>query len=155
VPRRMGTRHRKSRKHRGSRTCGWGQIGQHRKTGSKGGHGNAGMHKHKWTWVLRYNRDYFGKHGFHRPNKPVINSINLIQLSTIVENLEREGKVQTVKGLPVVNLAELGIRKLVAGGKIDKPLLVVVEKWSEKAEKTIKEAGGNLVTPKELEGVAS
>jgi len=151
----MGTRHRKSRKHRGSRTCGWGQIGQHRKTGSKGGRGNTGMHKHKWTWVLRYNRDYFGKHGFHRPNKPVINSINLIQLSTIVENLEREGKVQTVKGLPVINLTELGIRKLVAGGKIDKPLLVVVEKWSEKAEKTIKEAGGNLVTPKELEGVAS
>lgn len=113
------------------------------------------MHKHKWTWVLRYGRGYFGKHGFYRPNKPVINSVNLIQLSTIVENLERGGKLQTLKGLPVVNLAELGIRKLVAGGKIDRPLLVVVEKWSEKAEKIIKGAGGDLITPMKLEGVAS
>ncbi|RLG12033.1 MAG: 50S ribosomal protein L15, partial [Thaumarchaeota archaeon] len=31
----MPTRWRKSRKHRGSRTCGWGQIGQHRKSGSR------------------------------------------------------------------------------------------------------------------------
>ncbi|MEM3921728.1 MAG: 50S ribosomal protein L15, partial [Nitrososphaerota archaeon] len=57
----MGTRHRKSRKRRGSRTCGWGQIGQHRKSGSRGGHGHAGMHKHKWTWVLKHDPDYFGK----------------------------------------------------------------------------------------------
>lgn len=112
------------------------------------------MHKHKWTWVLRHARDYFGKHGFYRPNRPLINSINLLQLSTIVENFEREGKMRTVKGLPVINLAELGIRKLVAGGKIDKPILVVVERWSEKAEKIIKEAGGDIITPREFEGVA-
>ena len=151
----MGTRHRKSRKHRGSRTCGWGQIGQHRKSGSRGGHGHAGMHKHKWTWVLKYKRDYFGKHGFHRPNKREIKAINLIQLTTLLENFERRGELKLVEGKPVINLAELGVGKLVGRGKIDKPVLVVVEKWTEKAEKIIKEAGGNLVTPKEFAGVAS
>jgi len=151
----MGTRHRKSRKHRGSRTCGWGQIGQHRKSGSRGGHGHAGMHKHKWTWVLKYKRDYFGKHGFHRPNKREIPSMNLIQLATLLDALERKGELQVVEGKPVINLAELGVGKLVGRGKIDKPVLVVVEKWTEKAEKIIKEAGGNLVTPKEFAGVAS
>jgi len=151
----MGTRHRKSRKHRGSRTCGWGQIGQHRKSGSRGGHGHAGMHKHKWTWVLKYKRDYFGKHGFHRPNKREISSMNLIQLATLLDALERKGELQVVEGKPVINLAELGVGKLVGRGKIDKPVLVVVEKWTEKAEKIIKEARGNLVTPKEFAGVAS
>jgi len=90
----MGTRHRKSRKRRGSRTCGWGQIGQHRKSGSRGGHGHAGMHKHKWTWVLKYDPDYFGKHGFYRPNRREVKSMNLIQLSTLVENLERRGELK-------------------------------------------------------------
>ena len=47
---RLPTRTRKSRKYRGSRTHGYGQIGQHRHSGSRGGHGNAGLHKHKWSW---------------------------------------------------------------------------------------------------------
>ena len=151
----MGTRHRKSRKHRGSRTCGWGQIGQHRKSGSRGGHGHAGMHKHKWTWVLRYAPDYFGKHGFHRPNKREIRALNLIQLSTLVENLERRGELKTVEGVPLLNLAELGIGKLVGRGRIDRKLIVVVDRWTEKAEKAIREAGGKLITPKELEKIAA
>ena len=113
------------------------------------------MHKHKWTWVLKYKRDYFGKHGFHRPNKREIPSMNLIQLATLLDALERKGELQVVEGKPVINLAELGVGKLVGRGKIDKPVLVVVEKWTEKAEKIIKEAGGNLVTPKEFAGVAS
>ncbi len=151
----MGTRHRKSRKHRGSRTCGWGQIGQHRKSGSRGGHGHAGMHKHKWTWVLKYAPDYFGKHGFHRPNKREIKAINLIQLTTLLENFERRGELKLVEGMPLLNLAELGIGKLVAGGKLDRKVFVVVERWTEKAEKAIKEAGGKIISPKELQGVAS
>jgi len=149
----MPTRWRKSRKHRGSRTCGWGQIGQHRKTGAKGGHGMTGRHKHKWTWVLRYDRDYFGKHGFYRPNRREIRAINLIQLSTLVENLEREGKLKTMNDKPFINLKELGVDKLIARGKISRPILVAVESWTEKAEKLIKDAGGELVKPEEVKGV--
>jgi len=33
----MATRLRKSRRQRGTRYCGWGQIGQHRQSGSRGG----------------------------------------------------------------------------------------------------------------------
>lgn len=151
----MGTRHRKSRKHRGSRTCGWGQIGQHRKSGSRGGHGRAGMHKHKWTWVLRYDPDYFGKHGFYRPNRREIRSINLIQLSTLVENLERRGELKTLGGMPLINLSALGIGKLVGGGRVDRALAVVVDGWTERAEKAIREAGGRILKPEEAEGVAA
>ncbi|MEM1654936.1 MAG: uL15 family ribosomal protein [Nitrososphaerota archaeon] len=151
----MGTRHRKSRKRRGSRTCGWGQIGQHRKSGSRGGHGHAGMHKHKWTWVLKYDPDYFGKHGFYRPNKREIKAMNLTQLSTLVENLERRGELKLMNGVPVIDLSALGVGKLVGGGRVDRRLMVVVDSWTEKAEKAIREAGGKLVKPKEIEGVAA
>jgi large subunit ribosomal protein L15 len=151
----MGTRHRKSRKRRGSRTCGWGQIGQHRKSGSRGGHGHAGMHKHKWTWVLRYDPDYFGKHGFYRPNKRVVRSMNLIQLSTLMESLERRGGLKLREGMPVVNLSTLGVGKLVGRGKLDKGLVVVVDSWTERAEKAVREAGGKLLKPSEIEGVAA
>lgn len=149
----MGTRHRKSRKRRGSRTCGWGQIGQHRKSGSRGGHGHAGMHKHKWTWVLRYDPDYFGKHGFYRPNKREVRSMNLIQLSTLMESLERRGELKLRDGMPVVNLSTLGVGKLVGGGKLDRGLVVVVGSWTERAEKAVREAGGKLLKPSEIEGV--
>nr|MDQ3961331.1 50S ribosomal protein L15 [Thermoproteota archaeon] len=44
----MATRFRKSRRQRGSRYCGWGQVGQHRQSGSRGGVGGAGKHKHFW-----------------------------------------------------------------------------------------------------------
>jgi len=113
------------------------------------------MHKHKWTWVLKYAPDYFGKHGFHRPNKREIRALNLIQLSTLVENLERRGELKTVEGVPLLNLAELGIGKLVGRGRIDRKLIVVVDRWTEKAEKAIREAGGKLITPKELEKIAA
>ena len=151
----MGTRHRKSRKRRGSRTCSWGQIGQHRKSGSRGGHGHAGMHKHKWTWVLKYDPDYFGKHGFYRPNRREVKSMNLIQLSTLVENLERRGELKILDGMPVVNLSALGIGKLVGGGKLDRGLVIIVNSWTERAEKAVREAGGRLFKPSEIEGVAA
>jgi len=146
----LPTRFRKVRKRRGSRTHGWGQIGQHRKTGAKGGRGEAGKHKHKWTWILKYDRDYFGKHGFYRPNRREVKSINLLQLTTVVENLEKKGLLKTVDDKIVVDLNSIGVKKIIGGGRINKPLLVIVEKWTKTAEEKIKEAGGEIVKPEEL-----
>lgn len=146
----MPTRFRKVRKKRGSRTYGWGQIGQHRKSGARGGHGATGKHKHKWTWVLKYDRDYFGKHGFFRPNRKEIKTVNLLQLSTLVENMEEKNEVKMVNGKIVVDLQSIGIRKVVGGGEVSKPLLVIVERWTKSAEEKIKQAGGELVKPGEI-----
>ncbi|MCL7384758.1 MAG: 50S ribosomal protein L15 [Thaumarchaeota archaeon] len=146
----MPTRLRKIRKLRGSRTCGWGQIGQHRKTGSKGGRGMAGGHKHKWTWILKYAPDYFGKHGFFRPNRKVYRAINLKQLSELAETLEKSENAQKVDNMLLVNLKSIGIEKLLGGGDVYKPLLVVVERWTEQASKKISDAGGKIIKPEEL-----
>ncbi|MDJ0272954.1 MAG: 50S ribosomal protein L15 [Aigarchaeota archaeon] len=134
----MPTRFRKVRKYRGSRTHGWGQIGQHRKTGAKGGRGMAGGHKHKWTKLL--DKDYFGKDGFTPITRREEKTANLLTVSLLAEK----------SGNNLVNLVESGYTKLLGDGKITTPLTIVVERWSKKAEEKVKQAGGNLVKPAEL-----
>ena len=69
---------RKIRKFRGSRTQGYGRIGQHRDSGSKG-HRKVGRHKHLWSWVVTHEPNYFGKSGFTSPQgcSQSRNTINL------------------------------------------------------------------------------
>ena len=77
---------RKIRKFRGTRTIGYGRIGQHRDSGSKGNR-KVGRHKHLWSKVVTSDPGYFGKHGFTSPQskhriESTINLLKLDQLST-------------------------------------------------------------------------
>ncbi|GBC70120.1 50S ribosomal protein L15 [archaeon HR01] len=129
----MPTRLRKVRKLRGSRTHGWGQIGQHRKSGAKGGHGMAGGHKHKWTKLVK--TDYFGEKGFYNINTRHLNTMNLDQLS---EYIYRTGEKE-------VDLSRMGVDKLLGKGRIDQPVKVSVASWSRHAEEKIRAAGGEIL----------
>ena len=86
---------KKTRKHRGSRTCGWGQIGQHRKSGMQGGKGMAGGHKHLWTWMVKYAPDYFKRKGFKsHTGIGKLSTLNLGQLNEIVDDLTSKDKLK-------------------------------------------------------------
>ncbi|MCX8181570.1 MAG: 50S ribosomal protein L15 [Candidatus Methanomethyliaceae archaeon] len=137
-------RDRKVRRQRGSRLYGWGQVGQHRKSGTRGGFGNAGLHKHKWSWTVKYGKDHFGKYGFVRPlavSKPV-RSINVGSLATLVQ-----GKIldKDEKGRAVLDLGSLGYDRLLGSGKIDFSVVVKINHASEIAKKKIAEAGGEVI----------
>ena len=142
-------RRRKVRKLRGrTRTMGWGRIGQHRKSGSKGGVGAAGMHKHMWTWVIKYAPTWFGKKGFNPPRiragfRP--ETINVGELQDLASKLVASGKAPKEGDLIVVNLAAMGIHKLLGRGKIAVPVKVIVPQASEQAIRKIEEAGGQVV----------
>jgi large subunit ribosomal protein L15 len=138
---------RKTRKMRGSRTHGYGRIGQHRDAGSKGQR-KVGRHKHLWSYVTTYEPDYFGKHGFTSPQslKRKENTINIKQLSEIA------AETTTEKGKTNVNLTSLGYTKLLGTGKITKPLTVTVPACSKSAEEKIKKAGGQIVTQTQENG---
>jgi len=137
---------RKTRKYRGSRTHGWGQVGQHRKHGMKGGRGKAGGHKHKWTYIVKYEPDYFGKKGFRCPtSRGELKTINLSELDELVDELAKKNKVKVEEGKYVVDLAELGYEKLLGEGKITKPLVVKTKFYSRIAERKIQDVGGQLV----------
>ena len=141
----MPTRLRKIRKFRGSRTCGWGRVGQHRKSGMRGGFGRTGRHKHKWTWVIKYAPDYFGKRGFKSPMQKIkvrVKEINVGELPDILVKLE---KTETQDGKPVIDLPALGYGKLLGKGRIDIPVIVKAYDFTETAVEKIKKAGGEVV----------
>lgn len=134
---------RKVRKQRGSRTHGWGQVGQHRAGGRKGGKGKAGGRKHKWTHTVKYAPDYFGKHGFHEPVSRKEKAINVGELEELVE------KTTTEKKDKIINLEKLGYDKLLGAGKVSRSLNIELKSCSKTAAKKIQEAGGKIIIKRE------
>jgi large subunit ribosomal protein L15 len=130
---------RKIRKTRGSRTQGYGRVGQHRDSGSKG-HRKVGRHKHLWSYVVTHEPDYFGKHGFTSPQSlhRHENTINLKKLEEIAQTSQQEK--------PQINLTALGYTKLLGTGKITKPLTIQVPSYSKSAAEKIKKVGGEIIS---------
>jgi len=131
----MVVRVRKKRR-RGERSY----HGSHKKwrgAGSRGGRGKAGMHKHKWSYVVKYEPDHFGKKGFKRPSAVArkFKPINLKDLEKMAEE----------KNLKSVNVLELGFEKVLGGGKLTKPLTIEAKQFSKQALKKIEESGGKAV----------
>lgn len=137
-----------SRKRRGFRVHGYGRTGQHRKSGSKGGVGKAGRKsgKHKYSWVLKYEPDYFGKHGFHRPRKKDFKEISLLEISNSSEKWLKEGIAELKNGYVEIDLSKLGYDKVVAGGSLDKKYIIKAKYFTERALEKIKHAGSIALT---------
>ncbi len=129
----MPHRLRKTRWRRGSRTHGYGRVGQHRKSGDRGGYGLAGLKKHKRFHMMKYMPDHFGKHGFvsRYPRRKAIS----------ISDLERYVDM----GLETVDLTKLGYDKLVSKGVISKPIKVIVKEATPKAIEKIEAVGGEVV----------
>ena len=142
---------RKVRKKRGSRTHGYGQIGQHRSGGGRGGHGKAGYDKHKWTYVLKHDPTYWEKKGFvsTRTLGRKTTIINVGDLDDLVAKLESEKKLERREKRIFLDLESLGYDKLLGMGEISKPLLVKVVSYSEAASRKLEEAGGQILKEKE------
>jgi large subunit ribosomal protein L15 len=127
-------REKKHRKFRGRRTY----HGSHKKArggGSRGGRGKAGLHKHKWSYVVKYEPEHFGKKGFTPLRKKEVKSINLKKLDEIARE----------KNLEKVNVLELGYEKVLGEGKLSKPLTIEAKFFSKQALKKIEEAGGKVI----------
>ena len=141
----MPHRLRKTRRKRGSRTHGYGAHDRHRGRGSRH-YRRAGRHKHLWTYVVKYEPDYFGKHGFKSPRSKFlkVKTINVGQLDELLRLLEAEGRLEEREGLPYIDLEALGYAKLLGRGSISRPVLVRVRAWTELAEEKITEAGGRI-----------
>jgi len=140
---------RKTRKNRGSRTQGYGRVGQHRDTGSKPNR-KAGRHKHKWSYVLRYEPGYFGKQGFTSPKslRQRINAVNVGRLDELAE----KSAVENEKGKLFIDLESLGYNKLLGTGKITKPLSIKVSSCSKSAIEKVQQAGGQVLMETKEQG---
>lgn len=137
---------KKHKKYRGHRTY----HGTHKKWrggGSRGGRGKAGLHKHKWSYAVKYAPSHFGKRGFMRPvtSARKLKSINVQQLEKILGKLLQQ-KIAEQEGESIkINLKKIGYGKVLGGGKISTPIIVEAKHFSKSATKKIEEAGGKAV----------
>lgn len=148
----MPHKNRKVRKQRGSRTHGYGQVGQHRSGGGgRGGHGKAGYDKHKWTYVLKHDPTYWKKKGFvsTRTLSKEVSIINVGKLDDLVVKLDSEGKLQRKKNMIFLDLKSFGYDKLLGAGEINKSILVKIASYSEAASRKLEKAGGEILKEKE------
>lgn len=131
---------------RGSRTHGRGKKAG-RGAGLRGGRGNAGLHKHKWIWVVKYDPDHFGRRGFKRPQSVVKDKVtmNLSEVEQALPALAKDGYAEEKGGKWTVDLTKLGVDKLLGSGRASKPMTVRVAEASASAEEKLKQAGGTLV----------
>jgi len=139
----------RTRKLRGSRTHGRGKK-HGRGAGGRGGTGNAGLHKHKFKWMIKYDPDHFGRHGFTRhammhPTKV----INLQELAHRVAEFEAQGHVKRAGSAIEIDLTAAGFDKLLGGGRVVSALKIKVAAASEQARAKVEEAGGQVLLPAE------
>ena len=138
----MATRLRKSRRHRGSRYCGWGQIGQHRQSGSRGGIGGAGKHKHFWIRTVIEEPNHFGHDTLNSYSRFLVKKwINLRDLATLSLRFSSKNDEKTV-----IDLRSLGIQKLLGGGNISKSYVIKVAQASASAKKKVESVGGSIIS---------
>jgi len=144
----MATRkRRKVRGQRGARTYGRGCSKRGRGSGERGGTGMSGGHKQKWSYVIRYMPDYFGKHGFTRP-VAVTSEVKAINVGDIDEHLDRLIQLGVAKQEGdrfLVDVNKLGFEKVLGGGQVTHPLEITAKIFVESAKRKLEDAGGKAV----------
>ncbi|MCL2142708.1 MAG: 50S ribosomal protein L15 [Methanomassiliicoccaceae archaeon] len=135
----------RTKKFRGLRTHGRGKKSG-RGAGIIGGHGNAGLGKHKRIHMLKYDREHFGRRGFKRP-QCVVAANRIINIKDMLEQLEgyvslgfakKDGPSYTI------DLTAAGIDKLLGTGDINIAVNVTVSQISAQARDKIVASGGSV-----------
>ena len=145
-------RRKKAVKYRGSQTHGGGAKKKRRGAGNRGGRGRAGTGKRgdaKKPSI--WNTDYFGKKGFKPKNSPPSNAINLKTVEESITYWADKKLVEVKKDIYHVDLNKLGYNKLIGSGSLTKKINIVVERATDGAIESVKEAGGNVEVTEKVE----
>jgi len=97
--------------------------------------------------VVKYEPDYFGKRGFTSPRSlgQRANILNVGELEELANKLAMEQKLEEKERKTFLDLDKLGYDKLLAKGRVTKPLLVKIASHSKAATKKVEEAGGRIL----------
>ncbi len=145
----------KTKKFRGSRTCGGGTHKNRRGGGSRGGRGNAGIGKHHCIRAMQRGLS-FGKHGFKRPSTTVEDKVivNIGEIDEAIEQLVADGFAQKRDDAFHIDLTNIGIEKVLGSGKVTKALFVTAGEFSSTAKQKIEEADGKTIESAEKMGAS-
>jgi large subunit ribosomal protein L15 len=147
---------RKVRGMRGSRTHGYGRVGQHRKAGQRAGKGKTtGWKKSKKSYYLKQKELGFpdpdwdmGKKGFKRPQDITriyqVNTLNVKDLDNKIDALVVNKKASKSGTTYSINMNDINIQKVLGRGEINKKINITVKKASKKAVEKVEAAGGKI-----------
>lgn len=111
----------------------------------------AGLHKHKFKWMIKYDPDHFGRYGFTRQPFPRRRDVT-INVGEVVERLEalqESGFARKSGDAYEVDLTRAGFDKLLGRGQATVPLRVTVAVASSSAQEKVSAAGGEVRTAAE------
>lgn len=140
---------KRSRKFFGSRNHGKGNAKNRRGKGNKGGWGRAGMHKHRFSYVTVYERDFMqhgSRKGFTNMQPTTYKTLNLYE----IDQLAKMGKLEKREGRYYFEFGG----KILGSGTISVPVTVKAIAFSSGAAGKIKKAGGNTIAPQAPEAAA-
>ncbi len=143
----MSSAKRKVRKMRGKRWHGYGGKKKHRGGGSRGGRGYGGSHKHKYSYITRYEPEHYGYKGFHSLKKKDA-AINLDSVQKIAERTKKRANGRASHVMQVIDLKEFGFSKLLSRGELKEALTIKVQRASATAKEKVEKAGGKVVLHK-------
>jgi large subunit ribosomal protein L15 len=147
---------RKAQEKRGTRTIGYGRVGQHRKTGQRAGRGKTTQWKKSmYSYYLKQKELGFpdpdwiiGKKGFNRPQDMVrlskVNAINVRDLDAKIDFYSQQNVATKTGSTYSIDLNILNIQKLLGRGDISKKVNITVSKASRRAINKIEAAGGKI-----------
>ncbi len=147
---------KKVRKMRGTRTHGYGRVGQHRKAGQRAGKGKTTQwKKSKKSYYLKQKElgfpdpDWdFGKRGFKRPQDInriyQVNALNVKDLDSKIEELTKNNIASKSGNTYTIDLKEINIQKILGRGELNKKINISVKKASKRAIEKIESAGGKV-----------
>lgn len=143
----MTVNHRKkTSRHRGSWTHGWGEKKKHRGAGHRGGRGNAGSGKRGDAkkpsyWKIK---KFSGKHGFTNPTTKEELVMSLAQLNRAIQKLVDAGSATKENDVYTVDLNALGVQKLLGTGQAENAYNITVAKATPGAIEKVSAAKGSV-----------
>ena len=158
----MRNHDKRVRKMRGTRTHGYGRVGQHRKTGQRAGRGKTTQwKKSKKSYYLKQKELGFpdpdwdmGKKGFKRPQDLTriyqVNALNVKDLDNKIDSLVLNNKASKSGTTYSINMSDINIQKILGRGEINKKINITVKKASKKAVEKVEAAGGKIEVLSEI-----
>jgi large subunit ribosomal protein L15 len=133
----------KRSKYRGSRTCGGGTHKNRRGAGNRGGRGRAGINAHHFVkWYKEMGGPVFGKDGFFHNPATLVTTIDVGIIDQIIPSLIAQGIAKQEGDAVTINVADMGIEKVLGSGRVTKKINISAEAFSETAKAKIEKMGG-------------
>jgi len=133
----------KRSKYRGSRTCGGGTHKNRRGAGNRGGRGRAGINAHHFVkWYKEMGGPVFGKNGFFHNPAVLVTTMDVGIIDQILPSLIAQGIAKQDGDAVTIDVADMGIEKVLGSGRVTRKINISAEAFSETAKAKIEKMGG-------------